>query len=213
MDEALGVGSEGQGPSLLIRLRDDRTSLVDAPKLLTEIERVFSSMEPWALDIIAHTERAKLAWNFLKKQDVSDRAFTLLWTNAESRAMGNPFITSVLDKLNACRHFLQPIYRSEMDMARLATHLARFKDPAKHHDLLDQLNTVAQQWSSVEWYFYSGDNQATLALLGHFQASGRFQSMGRNCPDGPAIRFCYRMGQTAAQEQYFAQILCIVYLN
>jgi hypothetical protein len=62
--------------------------------------------------------------------------------------------------------------------------------------LIDQLNTVAQQWSNVEWYFHSGDNQATLALLGNFRRFGRFQSMGRNCSDGPAIRFCFRMGET-----------------
>ena len=165
MDEALGISVRGDAEKLTLfyRLCDNRTSLAHAPRLLSEIEQVFhfqptpphlQRMEPSVLDILVHVEKAKAAFNFLKKHDVSERVFRVLWTNAESRAMGNPFITSVLDKLNACRHFLQPIYRSEMDMARLATHLARFKDPAKHHDLLDQLNTVAQQWSSVEWYFY-----------------------------------------------------------
>jgi hypothetical protein len=203
MDEALcGVSDERRpGQTLLHKLHDNSTSLVDAPALLSEIERVFHRMDPSALDIIVHVNEARQALNFLRKQDITEKAFTLMWTNAESRAMGNPHITAVLDKLNACRHFLQPIYKSEMDMARLEAHLSKYKDSSKHRELIDQLNTVAQQWSNVEWYFHSGDNQATLALLGHFQASGRFQSMGRNCPEGPAIRFCFRMGQTATQDQ------------
>jgi hypothetical protein len=211
MDEALGVSVDAQGLTLYDRLHDDSISLADTPRLLLEIERVFHNMDPSALDIIVHVERAKAAWHFLRKQDVVGKSFFVLWTNAESRAMGNPFITSVLDKLLACRHFLQPIYRNEMDMTRLAAHLSKFHDASKHRELIDQLNTVAQQWSNVEWYFYSGDNQATLALLGHFQASGRFQSMGRNCLDGPAIRFCFRISQTATQEQYDTRSLLLLY--
>jgi hypothetical protein len=116
--------------------------------------------------------------------------------------MGNPFITSVLDKLDAVRKFLRPLYTAKLSMSQLASHFFKFGHVSTIEELKDQLNTVAQQWSSVEWYFHSGDNQATLALLGHFQKSGRFQSMGRGCPEGPSIRFCYRMGE-AAVEQYF----------
>ncbi len=206
MDEALGIGFQGQERSTLFdRLFDNRTSLAHAPRLLSEIEQVFHfqpippqfhRMEPSVLDILVHVEKAKAAFNFLKKHDVSERVFRVLWTNAESRAMGNPFITSVLDKLHSCRIFLQPLYKTEMDMAGLKSHLSNYKDADKKNELIDQLNTVAQQWSNVEWYFHSGDNQATLALLGHFRRFGVFQSMGRNCPDGPAIRFCFRMGET-----------------
>jgi hypothetical protein len=210
MDEALGIGVEGrERPTLYDRLCDNRISLALAPKLLLEIEQVFhfqplpplfQRMEPSLLDILVHVEKAKAAFNFLKKHDVSERVFRVLWTNAESRAMGNPFITSVLDKLHSCRIFLQPMYKTEMDMAALKLHLSAYKDADKKNELIDQLNTVAQQWSSVEWYFHSSDNQATLALLGHFRSSGRFQSMGYSCPSGPAIKFCYRMGQTANKQ-------------
>jgi hypothetical protein len=206
MDDALGVNIPGQ---LMERLHDNTATLADASPLLNEIGHVFAGMEPSALDLIIHIEKAKAALNFLKQQDVSAE-FNVKWTNAESRAMGNPFITSVLDKLDAVRKFLKPLYdrRNEMDMAKLAAHLWKFSHAAKIEELKDQLNTVAQQWSNVEWYFHSGDNQATLALLGHFEKSGRFQSMGKGCSDGPAIRFCFRMGE-AAEEQYPPPCACL----
>jgi hypothetical protein len=207
MDEALGVNVPGQ---LMERLHDNTAMLANASPLLDEIGRVFAGMEPSALDLIIHIEKAKAALNFLKEQDVS-AAFEVKWKNAESRAMGNPFINSVLDKLDAVRKFLKPLYdrRNEMDMARLASHLGKFSHAAKIEELKDQLNTVAQQWSNVEWYFHSEDNtQATLALLEHFEKSGRFQSMGKSCSEGPAIRFCYRMGE-AAEEQYCFPCACL----
>jgi hypothetical protein len=198
MDQALGVNIPGQ---LMERLHDNSATLTQASALLAEIAGVFEGMEPSALDIIIHIDKAKAALNFLRQQDVA-ATFNVTWANAESRAMGNPFITSVLDKLDAVRKFLRPLYTAKLSMSQLASHFFKFGHVSTIEELKDQLNTVAQQWSSVEWYFHSGDNQATLALLGHFQKSGRFQSMGRGCPEGPSIRFCYRMGE-AAVEQYF----------
>ena len=130
----------------------------------------------------------------------------MLWNNAESRAMGNNQITKLLDNLKACCNFLQPMYKTAMNMARLKSHLMPYNDADKRNELIDQLNTVAQQWSNIEWYFHSSDNQATLALLGHFRGTGRFQSMGSNCPDGPAIRFCYRMADE--KQQYYLPFWC-----
>jgi len=209
MDDALGVGLRGH---LMDKLVDDpktfaKTLIADASKLLTEIGDVFEGMDPAHLDVIIHIEKAKAALNFLRQKDVAAEKFNLLWTNAESRAMGNEFITTVLDKLGAVRNFLQPLYATkiELDMEALAHHLAKL-NAANIEELKDQLNTVAQKWPDVEWYFHSGDNTATLALLEHFQKSGRFQSMGKNCPEGPAIRFCYRMGKDA-EEQYLDPLL------
>jgi len=84
-------------------------------------------MDPAHLDVIIHVEKAKAALNFLRQQDVDAKNFHVMWTNAESRAMGNEFITTVLDKLGAVRKFLQPLYTKtkEMDMEALAHHLAK----------------------------------------------------------------------------------------
>ena len=81
MDEALGisVGGDAKKLTLFYRLCDNRTPLAHAHRLLSEIEQVFhfqpspphlQRMEPSVLDILVHVEKAKAAFNFLKKHDV-----------------------------------------------------------------------------------------------------------------------------------------------
>ena len=158
MDEALGISVRGDAEKLTLfyRLCDNSTPLAHAHRLLSEIEQVFhfqptpphlQRMEPSVLDILVHVEKAKAAFNFLKKHDVSERVFRVLWTNAESRAMGNPFITSVLDKLHSCRIFLQPIYKAEFDMAGLKSHLSNYKDAGKKNELILHPQTATKKES------------------------------------------------------------------